>query len=118
MNLAGQLVINRARFGQIGAKLKGFSTIKSTLNTVASAQRCATRLTTGMDEYFGTHSSPEMDELRMIATQMRDDLESLQHDLGQMNHMRTALNDLSEAELESVVNHLRAFFHGRARQVA
>lgn len=97
MNLAGQLVINRARFGQIGAKLKGFSTIKSTLNTVASAQRCATRLTAGMDEYFGTHSSPEMDELRMIATQMRDDLESLQHDLGQMTHMRTALNDLSEA---------------------
>ena len=30
MNLAGQLVINKARFGQIGAKLKGFSAIKST----------------------------------------------------------------------------------------
>ncbi|MBA4106483.1 MAG: hypothetical protein C0485_12060 [Pirellula sp.] len=97
MNLAGQLVINRARFGQIGAKLKGFSAIKSTLNTVASAQRCASRLTVGMDEYFGSQSSPEMDELRMIAAQMRDDLESLQHDLGQMTHMRTALNDLSEA---------------------
>jgi two-component system chemotaxis sensor kinase CheA len=97
MNLAGQLVINRARFGQIGAKLKGFSAIKSTLNTVASAQRCASRLTIGMDEYFGSQSSPEMDELRMIAAQMRGDLESLQHDLGQMTHMRTALNDLSEA---------------------
>lgn len=97
MNLAGQLVINRARFGQIGAKLKGFSAIKSTLNTVASAQRCALRLTSGMDEYFGNHASPEMDELRMIASQMRDDLESLQHDLGQLTHMRTALSDLSEA---------------------
>ena len=97
MNLAGQLVINRARFGQIGAKLKGFSAIKSTLNTVASAHRCASRLTIGMDEYFGSQSSPEMDELRMIAAQMRGDLESLQHDLGQMTLMRTALNDLSEA---------------------
>lgn len=97
MNLAGQLVINRARFGQIGAKLKGFSTIKSTLNTVASAQRGASRLTVGMEEYFGSQSSPELDELRLIAAQMRDDLESLQHDLGQMTHMRTALNDLSEA---------------------
>ncbi len=97
MNLAGQLVINRARFGQIGSKLKGFSTIKSTLNTVASAQRCASRLTAGLDEYFGSQSSPETDELRMIAAQMGDDLESLQHDLGKFSQMRTALNDLSEA---------------------
>lgn len=97
MNLAGQLVINRARFGQIGAKLKGFSAIKSTLNTVTSAHRCATRLTAGFDEYMGAQSSPELDELRMIASQMRDDLESLQHDLGQFAQMRTSLNDLSEA---------------------
>lgn len=97
MNLAGQLVINRARFGQIGAKLKGFSTIKATLNTVASAQRGASRLAAGMDEYFGSQASPELDEIRLIAAQMRDDLESLQQDLGQMTHMRTALNDLSEA---------------------
>lgn len=97
MNLAGQLVINRARFGQIGAKLKGFSAIKSTLNTVASAQRGASRLAIGMEECFGSQPSPEADELRMIAAQMRDDLESLQHDLGQLTHMRTALNDLSEA---------------------
>lgn len=44
MNLAGQLVINKARFSQIGTRLRGFSAFKTALNTVTIAGTNATRL--------------------------------------------------------------------------
>lgn len=97
MNLAGQLVINKARFSQIGSRIKQFSAIKSSLNTISSAHANATRLSTEVHELAASQPALPIDSLCSVATQLIDDLASLQAELGQLSQMRTVLNDLSEA---------------------
>jgi two-component system chemotaxis sensor kinase CheA len=103
MNLSGQLVINRARFSQIGDRLKGVSSLRTTMHSLSAAQHCATRLAVGLQEgEKGGRNTWEM--LQGISAKLHDDLEALQRDLQQLQQVRGLIGDLHEAvhQLERV----------------
>jgi two-component system chemotaxis sensor kinase CheA len=79
MDLAGQLVINKAQFGQIGDKLR------SVLNCKQSLQ--------ALDRVTAELSKIENSELRIDAAHKNDDLQQLQ---GQMRRIQTFLEPVQE----------------------
>lgn len=97
MNLAGQLVINKARFGQIGDRLKGLSAIRIATQSLASAQHSAVRLVSGIQEISGSKAAVPIDALGTLARKMQEDLDTVQRELSQLTQMRGVINDLSEA---------------------
>lgn len=103
MNLSGQLVINRARFTQIGDRLKGVTSLRTMVHSLSAAQHCATRLTTGLQECSGGGRSA-MEALLGLSEKLHDDLEALQRDLAQLHQVRSLVGDLNEAvhQLERV----------------
>ncbi|MBA4016972.1 MAG: hypothetical protein C0483_07290 [Pirellula sp.] len=103
MNLSGQLVINRARFTQIGDRLKGVTSLRTMVHSLSAAQHCATRLTTGLQECAGGGRSA-IEALLGLSEKLHDDLESLQRDLAQLHQVRSLVGDLNEAvhQLERV----------------
>lgn len=103
MNLSGQLVINRARFTQIGDRLKGVTSLRTMVHSLSAAQHCATRLTAGLQECScGGRSA--MEALLGLSEKLHDDLEALQRDLAQLHQVRSLVGDLNEAvhQLERV----------------
>ncbi|MGC3969907.1 MAG: chemotaxis protein CheA [Pirellulales bacterium] len=103
MNLSGQLVINRARFSQIGDRLKGVSSLRTMMHSLSAAQHCATRLTTGLQE-CERGGRGAWEALMGISDKLRDDLEALHRDLTQLQQVRGVIGDLHEAvhQLERV----------------
>ena len=103
MNLSGQLVINRARFTQIGDRLKGVTSLRTMAHSLSAAQHCATRLTMGLQESTGGGRSA-MEALLGLSEKLHDDLEALQRDLAQLHQVRSLVGDLNEAvhQLERV----------------
>jgi two-component system chemotaxis sensor kinase CheA len=97
MNLAGQLVINKARFTQIGDRLKRMSNFKSAAQSVASAQHAALRLTAGIEELAGLAPSPAHDALCDVGRSMLEDLEGVLRELSQLGKVRLVITELSEA---------------------
>lgn len=96
MNLAGQLVINRARFGQISEGLKSFTSFRSITQSLTSAQHHATRIaqSVSQENRRGDLSTSTIAEL---AAKMRADLDVLQRDLAQLANIRAAISSLSDA---------------------
>lgn len=96
MNLAGQLVINRARFGQINEGLKTLVSFRSMSQSLANAQLHAARLSQSIEdrEQSGNIST---DTLVDLAAKMRADLDMLQRDMGQLTKIRSAVASLSDA---------------------
>ncbi len=103
MNLSGQLVINRARFTQIGDRLKGVTSLRTMVHSLSAAQHCATRLTMGLQECSGGGRSA-VEALLGLSEKLHDDLEALQRDLAQLHQVRSLVGDLNEAvhQLERV----------------
>lgn len=97
MSLAGQLVINRARFGQIGERLKGLSSVRMLAHSLAGAQSSAVRLTASLQSAEGSGPIVVDDALVSLAAKLQDDLEAIGRDVSQLAHLRTVLTDLSEA---------------------
>jgi two-component system chemotaxis sensor kinase CheA len=97
MGLAGQLVINKARFGQIGEKLKAVASFKSATQSLAGAQRCAARLANGITEFQLRQSPAEAAALESMVQSMRSELDAAQRELSQMTQLRTLVGELSEA---------------------
>ncbi len=99
MNLAGQLVINKARFGQISGKLKGLSKHRQGSASLTNIEDSLSRLLADTNELGERSSGDEMyvQSVNCYAEQIRADLEIVRGDLTQLYEARNLLNDLSEA---------------------
>ncbi len=97
MNLAGELVINKARFSQIGDKLK------DTLASRHSSQRTLNIMGTMLEKMANGQMSDgsnnlqaELDDLRSHARKVQSDLEGVARDIQVLSQVRIAVNDLGE----------------------
>ncbi len=97
MSLAGQLVINKARFSQIGDKLK------DTLASRHSSQRTLNIMGTMLEKMADGQVSDgsnnlqtEIDDLRSHARKIQSDLEGVARDVQMLSQVRGSVNDLVE----------------------
>lgn len=97
MSLAGQLVINKARFLQIGSQLKELSSSKSSLHYASTANNAAERLAAAFQGTSDSAQSLDTDGLRLLTTKLCDDLQLLQKELSEIAKVRGAVNELTEA---------------------
>ena len=109
MSLAGQLVITKARFSQIGQKLKRLFSVKLIANSLSDASKQAERLTHEIRDWKGNRS-PERELLLANAQQIQEGLGVAQRDLGRFTEVRSLLTDLSEAvhQLDRVSDGIQA----------
>jgi len=96
MSLAGQLVITKARFSQIGLKLKRIFSDKSASISLAEAVKQVDRLVNEVSDCRGERSA-KLDSLAIGANQIREDLSVVQRDMGRVAEVRSLLTDLAEA---------------------
>ena len=86
MNLAGQLVINKARFGQIGEQLKDVSSRKQSSQCLQNISSGFSRMLTDASELAG--NSPESDTIvqgiQSCVQQVQRDLEVIQSDMAKV----------------------------------
>jgi len=98
MNLAGQLVINKARFSRIGDRLKPLTTNKhagqATAN-LASALDTISKFAEGTDD--PRQLSSNLDSIRMLAQRMSSDLGNVRAVIDQFSQVRGSVLDLYEA---------------------
>ena len=97
MNLAGQLVISKARFTQIGDSLKNALINKQSQQAVNNlgatlAKLAATDTATDPDSLRA-----ELDSLRAAARRIQHDLEVVRRDVAAMGKVRGSINNLFEA---------------------
>ena len=98
MNLAGQLVINEARFAQIGEKLKGALSNRRSARVFNRAFSALEKMTAGDGRWDdAAHVQAEMSNFRVQARSMRHDLEAVRCDLEILDQVRGSLNDLFES---------------------
>lgn len=98
MNLAGQLVINKARFSQIGASMKRSVGGKSSSNTLEEVVRSVEQLNKGLEESSTSQSvDKNIDAMRGYIRRVQAGMESLQRQLQHADEMRLSVNDLFEA---------------------
>lgn len=93
MNLAGQLAINKARFGQIGDRMRGIRSQKQSAHAVDSVMYAVERMLQD-SSLSGTAVSQD---LRSRLEAISGDLAVVRRDIGQLSDLRTIANDLSEA---------------------
>lgn len=98
MNLAGQLVINQARFNQIGNKLKGLSSLKAVTQSVANVRGSALRLSDDLQRCSSAATAiTPIDSVSDQVLKIAQELEHLQGELDEVAQLRLLVNDLSEA---------------------
>jgi len=94
MNLAGQLVINKARFVQISDKIRQTAKIKGLAHTVDDVcMRLESLSRHGPETAGGT----TVQSVAAQTEQIRGDLESVQAQIASLAEMRFLVNDLMEA---------------------
>ncbi len=94
MNLAGQLVINKARFGQIGERLKEVGSRKHAGQCLENVATLLDRVVTDAQPV----SSPAfVQSLRSHVEQIRGDLTVVQQDLRKLRTAHSLANELTEA---------------------
>lgn len=96
MNLAGQLVINKSRFVQIGQRLRSHLIDKQTTQVLSSALDRAERLVRETD---GKTNGAELDleVFRSNARRLQADLQSVHLEMGRLTQLRNGVNDFFEA---------------------
>ncbi len=97
MNLAGQLVINKARFAQLGDQLKGLSTRKQSIYSLANVGTLLENILSEADQAKGAAESPFAKIVRRHVEQIRGDLEIVRTDLDLLCQARMMVNGVSEA---------------------
>ena len=99
MNLAGQLVISKARFAQIGDSLKACVGGKQSLQTMNSVFSSLNRIASASIDASGEKSQllAEFDAVRSQARRIQAELESIQRDVEAVQQIRGNINDLGEA---------------------
>jgi two-component system chemotaxis sensor kinase CheA len=95
MGLAGQLVITKARFSQIGTKLKSLTLPRTMANVLGSAQLTAARLCQGLHETATKEQGNA--SLATLAEQLMEELTIAYRDLANFGKLRAVIGDLSEA---------------------
>jgi len=99
MNLAGQLVINKARFTQIGDSLKGMLGTRQSSQSVRNAFAVLDKMA---DANAGTPSEKgqlqaALENIRSQARRMQNDLEFVRQEIEFVAEARSSVNDLIEA---------------------
>jgi two-component system chemotaxis sensor kinase CheA len=98
MNLAGQLVINKARFTQIGEGLKEAMFAKQTPQRLTNAVNLSRKLAQAAEQAGASiKGSAELEAVRSHARRLASDLDVLQRELARVSQMRAGVNDLFEA---------------------
>jgi two-component system chemotaxis sensor kinase CheA len=99
MNLAGQLVINKARFGQLSSKLKGLANQRQASVSLANIDNVLGRMLSDADDLHEPIGSDDVyvRSVHCYAEQIRADLEVVRSDITQFFEARSLLNDLSDA---------------------
>ena len=99
MNLAGQLVINKARFGQIGEDLKDLSSRKQSAQCLENISGIFTKILADTSGLVGESVEGEtaVQGIHSHVQQMQRDLEVVQSDISKLYKARNLVNDLSEA---------------------
>jgi two-component system chemotaxis sensor kinase CheA len=92
MNLAGQLVINKARFVQIGDKLKKAVGGRQSRNAFDNAASLLAK----MAESSGSGSQHGLEILRSQIRRLQQDMEQIRHDVQSLATVRSSVNDLFE----------------------
>lgn len=96
MNLTGQLVINKARFGRLGDRLKTLTNVKQAVHSLASVFNLVDRMVGDLqldDDFQESIGHETLLHLR----EARSMLEVVQRDVDSMSQARAAVNELAEA---------------------
>lgn len=96
MNLAGQLVINKARFTQIGEQLKTTMLSKQAPQVMADALNLTRQLGKSLDGSSPVDST-RLPQLQMQVQRLSMDLEHLEREFSRLSNLRTNVNSLFEA---------------------
>lgn len=105
MNLAGQLVISKARFAEIGDRLRVLLQKRDGTRAIAGALSKLQTMT--QEGFFDDEASDDIaDRVRRDAFRIANDLEVVRHDAALLADARGAVGDLFEAihQLERVSN--------------
>jgi two-component system chemotaxis sensor kinase CheA len=98
MNLAGQLVINKARFTKIGESLRESLFSKQTPQRLSNAANLTKKALHEADRASSEgKSTPELEAMRSHVRRLQGDLEVVQRELARVGHLRSRVNDLFEA---------------------
>ncbi len=95
MNLAGQLVINRARFAQICEGLKTTLSNRQSSLVLNDVFRTLEKISAAPSDR--DRAQAELDGARIQARRLKNDLEAVRRDLELLTRVRGAVNDLGEA---------------------
>lgn len=96
MNLAGQLVINKARFTQIGESLKSALIGKQSSQVLGNALGTLRKMASGAEGGHHGDVQAELEEARVSARRVQTELEAVERELSRMADIRLAANDLME----------------------
>jgi len=98
MNLAGQLVINKARFSRIGDSLKQATSGKQAGDSFAAVVGLLNKISASVDPSRSDRfSSTDLEGIRAHARRMQEHLDSMRVTLEQFAAVRGCVNDLGEA---------------------
>jgi two-component system chemotaxis sensor kinase CheA len=97
MNLAGQLVISKARFSQIGDRLRSAMVSKQSLQTLDNVFGTLERMTGEQSSTGRIDLECELQYLRGCARRIQTDLERFRHEVQAMAQTRGSINNLFEA---------------------
>ncbi len=98
MNLAGQLVINKARFVQISTGLRPLNRLKQMSHSLSESFAYLDRIDSDIDiSNDELEAAGVREEIKGNVIQLRDDLNGLQSQINQLADIRGLIGDLSEA---------------------
>ena len=98
MNLAGQLVINKARFTQIGDQLKAVASNNQSTQALGKVFTTLGKLSQErQDADTEQHMRQEIEYLRNQARRVQNDLEIVRREVANMSSVCDSANDLNEA---------------------
>jgi two-component system chemotaxis sensor kinase CheA len=97
MNLAGELVISKARFSRISDSLRSVLASRQSSQVLHNALALLDRMASGDGKSSeGRNLQAELDSLRGLARRIQNDLESVRRDVEVLGQVRTTVNDLVE----------------------
>jgi two-component system chemotaxis sensor kinase CheA len=97
MNLAGQLVISKARFSQIGERLRSAMVSKQSLHMLGNVFNTLEKMTAGPGSAEKADLQGELQYLRSGARRIQADLEGFRREVDALAQARGSINHLFEA---------------------